>query len=98
MSNVTDRRATLLSLGACALACVVMVGCSSDEPQRIPHGYYPDRDITPVADSSVGGSDAIERMAAFSRDTNLRRLQDDVHRMFLLDKPTSLSPKRGIWF
>ena len=97
MSNVSDRRFARVGLGACALVCLVMVGCAADESQQIPHGYYPDRDITPVADSSVGGKEAIDRMAAFSRNTNLRRLNDDWIRLWKLDQPSNLSSTPGIW-
>ncbi|MEM1422662.1 MAG: hypothetical protein AAGH64_01540 [Planctomycetota bacterium] len=97
MSNVSDRRFARLGLGACALAGLVLVGCAAEESQRIPHGYYPDRDITPVANSTVGGEEAIERMAAFSRNTNLRRMTDDWYRLWRLDTPSSLSSKPGNW-
>ena len=97
MSNVTDRRTARFALGVCALAGLVMVGCAAEEPQRISHGYYPDRDITPVANSSIGGDDAIERRAAISRNTNLRRLNDDLHSFFLLERPSRMSSRPTIW-
>ena len=98
MSKVSDRRFIGVALGACALVGCVMVGCASDEPQRIAHGYYPDRDITPSSNSTEGDQAAVDRMIAFSRDTNLRRMNDDLHRLLMIDKPNSLSPKRGIWY
>ncbi len=98
MSNVTDRRAARFAVGACALAGLVLVGCSSSDSQRAEHGYYPGRDISPTADSSVGDQAAIKRMMTMTHDTNLRRFNDDLYRAFLLDAPSTMSPKRGIWY
>ncbi len=78
-------------LGACALTAVAataLVGCSSTE---IVHEYGPDGNLTPYATSSRGDTVANDSMAAFSIDTNLRRANDDVRRMFFLDRPLRLA-------
>lgn len=99
MMTSTNTRLPRLFVGAAAsvLLAGTLVGCSNG-PERVEHKYYPGHDITPVAESSLGSSDEIDRTVTFTFDTNLRRLQDDVHRMFLLDAPSTLSPKRGIWY
>ena len=96
MQAVSVRCFRTVALGALGVSLLGMVGCSSSE--KTAHGYYPDRDITPVATSSLGGTDAVDRMVTFTNNTNLRRAHDDVQRFLLLDKPTGLSPKHGTWF
>lgn len=97
MRPTMTRRSTLLSIAGLALGAALLTGCaSSGNEVKVTHGYFTDRDITPVADSKQGSADAIDRMVAFQRDNNERAMNSDLHRFFLLDRPSSLTPGKSI--
>ena len=82
----TRRRATLALF---ALSAIVATGCSAQESRLAAYRSNP----TPELDTLAQQRDDMDNRMTVTNDTNLRMLNEDLGRMFFLDRPSMLTPK-----
>lgn len=82
----TRRRATLVLLAASAAAAS---GCNSQSSRLAAYRANP----TPELDTTSQRRHDMDNRMTVTNDTNLRMFNEDLGRMFFLDRPSRLSPK-----
>jgi len=82
----TRRRATLALL---ALSAIAATGCSAQQSRLAGYRANP----TPELDTLSQRRDDMDNRMTVTNDSNLRMLNEDLGRMFFLDRPSTLTPK-----
>lgn len=91
MLNRTARIAVnTFSIAAIALVGASMLGCNAQQSRTVSYRQKP----SPELDTLSRRHDDIDNRLTVTNDTNLRMLNEDIGRFFLLDRPSRLSPTR----
>ncbi|MEO1128779.1 MAG: hypothetical protein AAFX05_03615 [Planctomycetota bacterium] len=81
----------IVGLSVAALGSVVLTGCGSGTSK---HAFR--LNPTPDLHTASQNADEINNRITITNDTNLRYFNEDLGRLFLLDRPSGLN-KRGLF-